>query len=66
MRARIHKCPTGSAAFQRAKHIKDSFWGEAVRADLAVALDAAPKILLANEPTGEVDVSRRPRFWNSG
>ena len=29
--------------------------GEAVRAGLAVALAAAPKILLADEPTGEVD-----------
>jgi putative ABC transport system ATP-binding protein len=30
--------------------------GEAARAGLAVALAAAPKILLADEPTGEVDV----------
>jgi len=29
--------------------------GEAVRAGLAVALAVAPKILLADEPTGEVD-----------
>jgi putative ABC transport system ATP-binding protein len=29
--------------------------GEAARASLAVALAAAPKILLADEPTGEVD-----------
>jgi putative ABC transport system ATP-binding protein len=31
--------------------------GEAVRAGLAVALAAAPKILLADEPTGEVDAA---------
>jgi putative ABC transport system ATP-binding protein len=29
--------------------------GEAARAGLAVALAAAPKLLLADEPTGEVD-----------
>jgi putative ABC transport system ATP-binding protein len=29
--------------------------GEAARAGLAVALGAAPKVLLADEPTGEVD-----------
>lgn len=31
--------------------------GEAVRAGLAVALAVAPKILLADEPTGEVDAA---------
>lgn len=31
--------------------------GEAARAGLAVALAAAPKILLADEPTGEVDAA---------
>jgi putative ABC transport system ATP-binding protein len=31
--------------------------GEAVRSGLAVALAAAPKILLADEPTGEVDAA---------
>jgi len=31
----------------------------------AVVLAAAPKILLANEPTSEVDVGQGPRFWNS-
>jgi putative ABC transport system ATP-binding protein len=31
--------------------------GEAVRAGLAVALAVAPKILLADEPTGEVDAT---------
>ena len=31
--------------------------GEAVRAGLAIALAAAPKILLADEPTGEVDAA---------
>ena len=32
--------------------------GELARAGLAVALAAAPRILLADEPTGEVDASR--------
>ena len=31
--------------------------GEAARAGLAVALAVAPKILLADEPTGEVDAA---------
>jgi len=31
----------------------------------AVVLAAAPKILLANEPTSEVDVGQGSRFWNS-
>ena len=35
--------------------------GEAARAGLAVALAAAPKILLADEPTGEVDAVTEAR-----
>src|SRR5262249_17507388 len=35
--------------------------GEAARAGLAVALAAAPKILLADEPTGEVDADTEAR-----
>lgn len=37
--------------------------GEAARAGLAVALCAAPRILLADEPTGEVDADTEHRIF---
>jgi putative ABC transport system ATP-binding protein len=38
--------------------------GEAARAGLAVALSTSPKVLLADEPTGEVDAETEQRIVN--
>jgi putative ABC transport system ATP-binding protein len=38
--------------------------GEAARAGLAVALSTSPKVLLADEPTGEVDAETEERIIN--
>jgi putative ABC transport system ATP-binding protein len=43
-------------------HSSELSGGEAARAGLAVALSAAPKILLADEPTGEVDADTEGRI----
>jgi putative ABC transport system ATP-binding protein len=47
---------TGLAGRRRARPSQLS-GGEAARAGLAVALSAGPKVLLADEPTGEVDAA---------
>jgi putative ABC transport system ATP-binding protein len=47
---------TGMAGRRRARPSQLS-GGEAARAGLAVALSAGPKVLLADEPTGEVDAA---------
>jgi putative ABC transport system ATP-binding protein len=49
---------------RRYAHLSQLSGGEAARAALAVALSTRPKVLLADEPTGEVDAETEKHILN--